>query len=80
MLSLLGVRASTLHCHATTPSLRLKIEVVGTGGSHCGLGAHPAVLYAIADRLAQPEGGWRPFDRTGLRALVYPDPYRAARG
>jgi pimeloyl-ACP methyl ester carboxylesterase len=41
-------------------------------GSHCGLGVNPAVLYAIADRLAQAEDDWRPFDRSGLRALVYP--------
>ena len=47
------------------------IEVVA---SHLGLGVHPAVLYAVADRLAQPEGGWRPFERGGLRALVYPTP------
>lgn len=45
------------------------IEVLG---SHCGLGVNPAVLYAIADRLAQPEGEWKPFERSGLRALVYP--------
>ena len=55
-------------------------ESIEVDGSHCGLGAHPAVLYAIADRLAQPEGEWQPFDRSGLRALVYPDPDRAARG
>lgn len=41
-------------------------------GSHCGLGVNPAVLYAVADRLAQPEGAWKPFERTGLRAMVYP--------
>ena len=51
------------------------IEVVG---SHCGLGVNAAALYAIADRLAQPEGKWQPFDRGGLRALVFPDPQRAA--
>lgn len=49
------------------------IEVVG---SHLGLGVHPAVLYALADRLAQPEGGWKPFDRRGVRALFYPNPQR----
>ena len=49
------------------------IEVVC---SHLGLGAHPAVLHAVADRLAQPEDGWRPFDRQGWRALAYPDPDR----
>jgi pimeloyl-ACP methyl ester carboxylesterase len=41
-------------------------------GSHCGLGVNPAVLYAVADRLAQPEGDWHPFQRGGLRSLVYP--------
>lgn len=41
-------------------------------GSHCGLGVNPAVLYAVADRLAQGEGAWQPFERTGLKALVYP--------
>lgn len=42
-------------------------------GSHCGLGVNPAVLYAVADRLAQEEGDWHPFERqSGLRPLVYP--------
>lgn len=50
------------------------IEVLA---SHIGLGAHPAVLYALADRLAQPEGGWAPFDSKLLGPLVYPDPTRA---
>jgi pimeloyl-ACP methyl ester carboxylesterase len=50
------------------------IEVVA---SHLGLGVHPAVLYAVADRLAQPEGQWKPFDRSGLRSLVYPKPGRS---
>ena len=26
--------------------------------------------------LAQPEGKWAPFDRSGWRSLVYPDPNR----
>jgi pimeloyl-ACP methyl ester carboxylesterase len=45
-------------------------------GSHSGLGHNPAVLYAIADRLALPEGEWCPFDRGGIRRLLYPDPHR----
>jgi hypothetical protein len=44
------------------------IEVLA---SHCGLGFHPAVLYAVADRLAQPEGVFLPFDRSGLRRAFY---------
>jgi pimeloyl-ACP methyl ester carboxylesterase len=55
-------------------------ENIEVEGSHCGLGHNPAVLYAIADRLAQPEGRWRPFDRSGLRGFVYPDPRRGAAG
>ena len=45
-------------------------------GSHSGLGHNPAALYAIADRLALPEDEWQPFDRSGLRKLVYLDPDR----
>ena len=41
-------------------------------GSHCGLGVNPAVLYAVADRLAQAEGEWAPFNRNGLRTMLYP--------
>jgi pimeloyl-ACP methyl ester carboxylesterase len=41
-------------------------------GSHCGLGHNPWAAYVIADRLAQPEDQWRPFDRGGLRRLVFP--------
>jgi len=70
-----GVVAWHNSVEASTP----RSESIEVDGSHCGLGAHPAVLYAIADRLAQPEGDWQPFDRSGLRALVYPDPYRAER-
>lgn len=47
-------------------------ENVEVPGSHIGLGVNPLVLYAIADRLAQPEGGWQPFERSGWRALFYP--------
>jgi pimeloyl-ACP methyl ester carboxylesterase len=42
--------------------------------SHCGLGVNPLVFYAIADRLALPENGWTPFDRTSRswRRIAYP--------
>lgn len=52
-------------------------ENIEVEASHVGLGINPAVLYAIADRLAQPEGQWQPFDRSGLRQLVYRDPAAA---
>jgi pimeloyl-ACP methyl ester carboxylesterase len=51
-------------------------ESIEVESSHCGMGHHPAAVYAVAERLAQPEGRWKPFDRSGWRALVYPDPNR----
>jgi hypothetical protein len=36
-------------------------ENLAVASSHCGMGHHPTVLLAIADRLAQREGGWRPY-------------------
>jgi len=54
----------------------LRSESIEVIGSHCGLGVNPAALYAVADRLAQTEDQWRPFDRSGLRGLVFPDPAR----
>jgi hypothetical protein len=38
--------------------------------SHLGMGHHPAALYIIADRLAQPEGVWQPFNPRLLGALL----------
>ena len=53
-------------------------ENIEVEGSHSGLGHNPVVLYAIADRLARPEGHWQPFERSGLRSFFYPDPRRHA--
>jgi pimeloyl-ACP methyl ester carboxylesterase len=53
------------------------IEVVA---SHIGLGLNPSAWWAVADRLAQPEGAWRPFERTGfygLKSFIFPDPGRS---
>jgi pimeloyl-ACP methyl ester carboxylesterase len=52
--------------HASEFSENIRIE-----SSHCGLGHHPLALWAIADRLAQKEGAWKPFDRGGVRRLFY---------
>lgn len=41
-------------------------------GSHVGLGVNPSVLHAVADRLAQPAGAFKPFERRGLGRVVYP--------
>ena len=60
-------------CMEKTTATSESIEVES---SHCGMGHHPAAVYAVADRLAQPEGEWSPFDRSGWRGLVYPNPHR----
>ncbi len=51
---------------------RATTENVEVRGSHLGLGFNPLVLYAVADRLALPEGAWQLFDRSGLRKLLVP--------
>ena len=40
-------------------------------GSHLGMTHNPLMLYAVADRLAQPEGNWQPFRwRSHLRQVM----------
>lgn len=49
-----------------------RAENIRVEASHCGLGHHPVALFAIADRLAQPEGGWQPFRPRGLSRHLFP--------
>lgn len=49
-------------------------ENIEIESSHFGLGVNPLALYAIADRLAQPEGHWQHFARHGITAVLYPEP------
>lgn len=49
-------------------------ENIEVESSHCGLGHHPAAVYAIADRLSQPEGAWKKFERSGLKSFFFPKP------
>jgi pimeloyl-ACP methyl ester carboxylesterase len=50
------------------------IEVIA---SHIGLGVNPSAWWAIADRLALPEGKWLPFERKGgqlgIKRLIFPE-------
>jgi pimeloyl-ACP methyl ester carboxylesterase len=41
-------------------------ENIRIPGSHLGLVLNPIVMWLVADRLAQPEGAWRPYDYRGL--------------
>jgi pimeloyl-ACP methyl ester carboxylesterase len=45
--------------------------------SHVGLGVNPAVLWAVADRLAQQEGQFSQFGRSGPFAIAYAPSERA---
>ena len=58
-------RSSVLHANARTEN----IEVIGA--SHVGLGVNAPVLWAVADRLAQPEGTFVPFSRGGPFGVAY---------
>ena len=46
-------------------------ENIEIPASHLGMGFNPLALHAIADRLGQPEGGWKPFERAGLRRMFF---------
>ena len=50
------------------PALHENIRVPG---SHLGLGFNPLALWIVADRLAQPEGRWRPFEPAGVTGRLY---------
>jgi hypothetical protein len=52
-------------------------ENIEVWGSHCGLGHNAAAVYAITDRLARPEGGWRPFEPWAPLRWLYPRPHEA---
>jgi pimeloyl-ACP methyl ester carboxylesterase len=70
-----------VHWQACVEAPSARAENIAVHASHLGLGHHPAVLYAVADRLAQPEGTWRPFRAPlALRPLFpAPDAPRAGR-
>jgi pimeloyl-ACP methyl ester carboxylesterase len=48
--------------------------------SHIGLGVNAAALWAVADRLAQTEGQFSQFDRSGPFAIAYAAPENAQSG
>jgi pimeloyl-ACP methyl ester carboxylesterase len=54
------------------PSARA--ENIAVLSSHIGYGHHPATLWAIADRLAQPRGEWAPFRPPPVLRPLFPRP------
>ena len=55
--------------HAKHPSENIEVYA-----SHCGLGVNPSVMIALADRLAQDEGEWMPFEPKPHQRLLFPRP------
>jgi pimeloyl-ACP methyl ester carboxylesterase len=53
-------------------------ENIAVMASHLGLGHHPASIWAIADRLAQPEGSWAPFKAPLVLRPAFPKPAEPA--
>jgi pimeloyl-ACP methyl ester carboxylesterase len=54
-----------------------RCENIAVMASHLGLGHHPASIWAIADRLAQPEGSWQPFRAPLVLRPAFPRPAQA---
>lgn len=48
------------------------VENIEVYASHCGLGVNPSVMVAIADRLAQAEGNWKPFEAPLVFQWMFP--------
>lgn len=52
------------------------IEVIA---SHLGIGVNPSAWWAVADRLAQAEGHWKPFQgKSVVHGMVFPRPAERA--
>ena len=53
-----------------------RCENIAVMASHLGLGHHPAAIWAVADRLAQREGTWKPFKAPLFLRPIFPKPAR----
>jgi pimeloyl-ACP methyl ester carboxylesterase len=60
--------------HACIDEVGPTSENVEVRGSHTGLGINAAALLTVADRLAQPDGAWRPFRPPRALTHLYPAP------
>ena len=64
-------RTCLLHPSDTAENIEVHLA------SHIGLGVNAAALWAVADRLAQGEGEFSQFDRSGPFAIAYAAPENA---
>lgn len=52
---------------STSPTENIEVYA-----SHCGMGVNPSVMIAMADRLAQKEGEWTPFEPDPTLQWMFP--------
>ena len=71
-----GTRAWQRRWQASVMDEHPLAENIQVETSHTGMALHPAVLHAVGDRLAQPEGQWQRFRRDGVRRWIYGDTER----
>jgi len=76
--SVYSVLDGIVHWRACLDDPSPRAENIEVFSSHLGLGHHPAVVYAVADRLAQRQGDWAPFRPPLLLRPAYPRPRRPA--
>jgi len=62
--------------HTCIDAEREQCENIAVHGSHIGMAINPAVIVAVLDRLAQPEGRWKPFAPPRALRSWYPRPTR----
>ncbi len=48
-----------------------QFENIQIPASHLGIGVNPLAIQVIADRLAQAEGAWQPFEATGVTSRLF---------
>ena len=59
---------------AVACGLRRPVENIAVLASHLGIANHPAALWVMADRLAQPADQWKPFQPPTLLRSAYLTP------
>ncbi|MCR9078498.1 MAG: alpha/beta hydrolase [Hyphomonadaceae bacterium] len=55
-----------VHWHGAVQTETSTSENIRVPASHMGMGVHPLVMYVIANRLAQADGAWAPFEAAGV--------------
>ena len=63
-----------VHWHGSVQDDVKEAENIEVYSSHLGMGTNVSIMYIIADRLAQSEDEWAPFDRSGLKKFLFKSP------